>query len=355
MVETRMAEAVVEIVRRHGKPLDYFRLGKSFRDGADFMEHMKASAQGALERAIAHNTTRCVERCPICGHGGSVERLTVFGYPYRQCDAPGCRHVFVGTLVDPALRDEFFREDEAYSRRNYCDPKKSSFRLEHIARPKMEHILEFAPEGGSHWLDIGCGSGEILAVLRDHGGWSGVGLERSSRDAAFGREHYSVDIRKQLLADYRAEHPDAAFDVIALMGVLHCVEQPVELLREAAALLAPNGIVAVEITNYESLVTRAVEHFPDHPTRSCYNGLTTLHQFTEASIRRCFAAVGLDPVSVWYFGTDAFELLNQLCFSDPSFAESALMTALVEYANDLQRAIDQREQSSNMLWIASNR
>ena len=39
------------IVRRHGKPLNYFRLGKGFREGADFMRHMRDVAPGLLRKA----------------------------------------------------------------------------------------------------------------------------------------------------------------------------------------------------------------------------------------------------------------------------------------------------------------
>lgn len=339
-------------VRRHGKPFDYFRLGKSFRDGADFMQHMKESAEKALREASAAGAVRYITHCPICNQGGGVERLNVFGYPYIQCPAPDCRHVFVGVIVDPEVREAFFREDEKYSRRNYCDPQKSAFRLEKLARPKVEHILEFAGENASRWLDIGCGAGEMLAILREHSGWQAMGLELSARDAEFGRRNYAVDIQEQSLSQYAADQGDATFDVITLMGVLHCVEEPLDLLREASGVLAPGGILVVEVTNFESLLTRAVQTYPHQPTCSCYNGLTTLHQFTEASIRRAFGFVRLEPVSVWYFGTDAFEVLNQWCFRDPQFSESPLASELVQYANALQQAVDEREQSSNMLWIA---
>lgn len=340
-----------EIVRRHGKPLNYFQLGKGFRDGADFMRHMQRAAESLMRQATDRGAVRHVEACPICGGGRTAYRLTVSGFDYRQCQAPDCRHVFVATVVDGEIRRAFFENDEEYSRRNYCDPNKSAFRLANIAEPKVAHVLEFAVPGASRWLDVGCGSGEILAALKGCGGWEAIGLELSHQDAGFGRDHYGVDVREQLLDAFRTDNPDSTFDVVSMFGVLHCVDDPIALARDAAEVIRPGGIMVAEVTNYESVLSRAVAAHPEHPTRSSYNGATTLHQFTEASIQRTFGAAGVDPISVWYYGTDIFEALNQLCFGDAAFSESSLAASLSELANDFQAVIDQREQSSNMLWI----
>lgn len=347
-----MAEHADQVVRRHGKPFSYFQLGKGFREGADFMQHMKDSAERLLNEAVRSGAVRQVERCPICGGADTREEFRVFGFPYRRCAAGDCRHAFVATLIDGAFRDAFFRDDEGYSQRNYCDASRAAFRVENVARPKVEHVLRFAPPDASSWLDIGCGSGEVLAVLKDLKGWTGVGLELSGQDAAFGRDQYGVDIREQLLDGFRDENPDARFDVVSLFGVIDCLEDPVALVREAAEVVRPGGLLVTEDTNYDSIVTQAVRSYPDHPTRSNFNGVTTVHQFNEASIRRTFVAAGVEPVAVWFFGTDVFEVINQWCFADAGFAESPLAESLSELANDIQAAIDERERSSNMLWVA---
>ncbi len=332
--------------------MDYFQLGKGFRDGADFMRHMKASAERLLAEATRAGATRAVERCPICGCEDTDVQFSVSGFPYRRCGRGDCRHVFVGTLIDGSFRDAFFRDDQEYSGRNYCDASKSAFRLENVARPKVEHVLEFASPDASRWLDIGCGSGEVLGVLKERGGWEAVGLELSGQDAAFGRAHYGVDIREQRLDAFRVENPDARFDVVSLFGVIDCLEDPGALVRDAADAVRPGGLLVTEDTNYDSVVTQAVRTFPDHPTRSNYNGVTTVHQFTEASIRRTLAGACLEPLGVWFFGTDVFEVINQWCFAVEGFAESPLAESLGLLANDVQAAIDAQERSSNMLWVA---
>ncbi len=337
---------------RHGKPLDYGRLGKTFRDGADFMRHLKHAAEEAVARAEREGAVRMVDRCPACGSPNVVDRFKAYGFQYRQCTERCCRHGFVATLIDDSLREAFFRDDARYSNTNYCDPDKAAFRVDQIARPKVDHVLGATAAGASRWLDVGCGTGEVLAVLRRIGGWNAIGLELSPRDAAFGREQYQVDIREQRLDAFIAHQPDARFDVVSFFGVLHCVEDPAALIKEAATQLTDGGLVVTEVAHCDALITRAVETFPDHPSVSSYNGLTTLHQFTVDSIQGVLRSAGLDPLSAWFYGTDVHEVLNQWCFRDARFAGSPLEIALRELAPALQQAVDEGQRSSNMLWIA---
>lgn len=340
------------LIRRYGKPLDYARLGKSFREGAEFMRHMSAAARELSALAARRNAFVPVHGCPICGHNRTAARFECHGFEYRQCGRTDCRHAFVANRLPEEWRTAFFRDDERYSRVNYCDPRRAALRVEQIARPKVEHVLEHLDTADGAWLDVGCGAGEILAALRDERGWTGVGLELSARDAAFGRERFGADIREQLLSDFARQNPRAQFDVVSLHGVLHCVPDPLGLLREAAALLRSGGVLAAELTNFDALACDAVRSFPEHPTRSSFNGVTTLHQFTRESARRAFESAALAPESVWFYGSDLFEILNQWFFSDERLADSPLARSLCESADALQRCFDESERSSNMFWIA---
>lgn len=340
------------IQRRYGKPFDYFRLGKGWRDGAEFMRHMKSSAERLLAEARRTGAVVCVERCPICDNPNVRDEFEYAGFTYARCCDGACGHAFVRERIAPELRETFFRGDTQYSRQNYCDAKRANFRVENIAGPKVDHVLEFVRPGARSWLDVGCGSGEILASLERHAGWDSVGLELSTADVEFGRLHFGVDIREQTLDRFRETERSRHFDVVSMFGVLHCVEEPLALLREAAAVVRDGGLVAFEVGNFDAVTRLAVQSFPHHPTRSAYNGVTTLHQFTEASVRRALASVELTPVSVWSYGADMYELINQWCAAEPVLAGSPLEHALCTLANEMQMVIDRAGQGSNMLWIA---
>lgn len=338
------------IRRRYGKPLDYARLGKCFPDGLPLMRHMHDAAAARLAQARAAGAVRTRETCPICGHAARAS-LEFQGFTYATCQSDDCGHQFVATLLDAAIREAFFREDTTYSRVNYCDPSRVAYRVAQIATPKVEHVLRHIKRAGT-WLDVGCGSGEILAALRAKPGWRGIGLELSQHDADFGRRQFGVDIRNETVETFAARSTAATFDVVSLFGVLHCVEEPVALARAAAGRLSEGGLLVAEVTNGASLTAAAVASFPYHPTRSSFNGLTTLHQFSKPSLQRLLREAGVEPVSVWHYGADWFEILNQWCLSDPQFSGSALERRLLEAADALQRVWDEREQSSHMLWIS---
>ena len=345
-----MKTPVNGIIRIHGKPFDYFKLGKSFSKGRPFMDYMGRTAQTLMAKANTQKAISNVKQCPICRSSKNQPVLMRYGFIYRQCMAPLCRHVFVANRVKDKIRNLFFSQNSQYSKKNYCDSKISEFRIKEIATPKVEFVMNYVNKGANSWLDVGCGSGEILFVLKEKK-WNAVGLELGSGDVEFAKYTYGVDVRQATLEDFVKEN-NKKFDVISFFGVVHCVPDPNQLIQGAATLLKPGGILVIEIPHHDSVEFSAIKTFPKRPSRSCYNGLVTLHHFTEKSTQRLLSQANLKSELVWYFGTDIFELLNQWSYAQKGFIDSALQKQLLQLANDLQQVIDQRERSSNMVWIA---
>ena len=339
-----------KLVYRYGKPFHYFKLGKSFSEGRTFMGHLGKSAKAFMTQAKRKNALIKVNQCPICGSRKSGPFLTRYGFNYRLCASGSCRHVFVANIINDKVRSSFFKKDFQYDNKNYCNPKISKFRLEEIAIPKVDFTMQFTSPSADSWLDVGCGSGEILAALNSKK-WSSVGLDLGGENVKFAKANYGLDIKQKTLEEFIDETRDH-FDVISFFGVIHCVRDPGILIRRAVSVLKPGGIVVVEIPHHESIESSAVKSFPDHPSRSCYNGISTLHHFTRHSAHRLFTQSGLIPEAVWFLGTDVYEILNQLCYASKQFVDSPLFGELIELANELQLVIDQKKRSSNMIWIA---
>lgn len=102
-------------------------------------------------------------------------------------------------------------------------------------------------------LDVGCGSGHYLDLLRALG-WSRlVGVDIGSRAVRTavqsGLEAYEGDLRS-------VGFPDATFDAVSMSHVLEHVDDPVALLREVRRVTKPDGRIAIEVPNVESLVSR---------------------------------------------------------------------------------------------------
>lgn len=91
-------------------------------------------------------------------------------------------------------------------------------------------------------LDVGCGAGDLLAVLRADG-WSVQGVEPQALGAAQAGGDHGLDVLTGRFEDVRL--PKSPFDAIVFSGVFEHLHDPVAALCRARALLAPGGLVAV--------------------------------------------------------------------------------------------------------------
>jgi 2-polyprenyl-3-methyl-5-hydroxy-6-metoxy-1,4-benzoquinol methylase len=109
-------------------------------------------------------------------------------------------------------------------------------------------------KAGARLLDIGCGLGRFIGVVRDQAG-SVVGLEpdevrfRSCLNEF--RNDEKVEVLHTTSHQFRKTRPDARFDVILLSMVLQHVPTDVcdAVLSDLNALLADNGIGIVSTTH----------------------------------------------------------------------------------------------------------
>ena len=97
-------------------------------------------------------------------------------------------------------------------------------------RSDLRFIGELVP-GGSRVLDLGCGSGELLAYLRDERGCRvrGVELTPEGIAASIGR---GLSVVQDDLDRGLAGFPDGSFDIVILSQTLQIVRKPALVLRE---------------------------------------------------------------------------------------------------------------------------
>lgn len=113
-----------------------------------------------------------------------------------------------------------------------------------FAAPARAALLDAAGvTAGTRLLDVGCGTGELLADAAARGAAvAGAdvapGMVTRARRAAPG-----ADLRVADAEDL--PWPDGAFAVVAAVTVLHLADDPAAAVAEAARVLAPGGLLAV--------------------------------------------------------------------------------------------------------------
>jgi SAM-dependent methyltransferase len=111
----------------------------------------------------------------------------------------------------------------------------------------LREALAGAP--GRRLLDVGGGTGNYARALAAEG-WEPIVADRSpdmlARAAAKGLETVEADAQ-------RLPFPDASFDAVMLVSMLHHVEDQAAALAEATRVLRPGGRLAVMVFTREDL------------------------------------------------------------------------------------------------------
>jgi 2-polyprenyl-3-methyl-5-hydroxy-6-metoxy-1,4-benzoquinol methylase len=102
---------------------------------------------------------------------------------------------------------------------------------------------------GLDLLDVGCGSGTLLALLK-HRGFRPVGVDFSEEAARVAETENGVRVIVGSL--HQAHFPSESFDIVTLFHVLEHVTTPRHTLAEVFRILKPNGAIILQVPNIDS-------------------------------------------------------------------------------------------------------
>lgn len=171
-------------------------------------------------------------------------------------------------------------------------------------------------DSGKNVLDVGCGQGELLQWLAEHG-FEPHGIEPSDDAAALARER-GLDARTATLEEHLEDRDRSpAYDAVLLLNVLEHVPDAAEMLRGIRRLLGPRGLLYIRVPNdFNPLQLSAqaklgVEPWwiatPDH-----------VNYFDVDSLSELCRRLGLEPVDVQAdFPMELFLLMGLNYLGDP--------------------------------------
>jgi 2-polyprenyl-3-methyl-5-hydroxy-6-metoxy-1,4-benzoquinol methylase len=102
---------------------------------------------------------------------------------------------------------------------------------------------------GLDLLDVGCGSGTLLGLLKRRG-FQPLGVDFSAEAARVAETENGVRVVVGSLE--QARFPDSSFDMVTLFHVMEHVTNPRDVLAEVSRILKPNGAVVLQVPNIDS-------------------------------------------------------------------------------------------------------
>jgi SAM-dependent methyltransferase len=198
--------------------------------------------------------------CPLCRRElyptrvHAIDRLVSGDGPFGVLECRSCRY----GVTDPQLRGA---ELERYYGARYCEDycgyvegaptgllDRTRARLGRYAARRRFSRKPFAVRvlAPGRVLDVGCGSGELLAHYAALG-WQTFGIDPAESAASAARRR-GANVHVGTLLDQ--PWPAASFELITFSHSLEHIPEPVDALRAARDLLVPNGLIAIALPNW---------------------------------------------------------------------------------------------------------
>lgn len=178
-----------------------------------------------------------VRVCPLCGDAAG--RVCVVGaatrHPlwrpwmeptirWRECAS--CSHIYAEGIYSGAGLDRLLEAAHV-----------SQVTLSEAARIEAHGVVEFVTHGYAPglWLDVGAGSGALLAALRELG-YSARGCDLRGDGKRIERCEAETWLERM---------PPASADVVSMLDVIEHVQSPRRLVEQAARVVKPGGEVLI--------------------------------------------------------------------------------------------------------------
>ncbi len=183
-------------------------------------------------------------------------------------------------------------------------------------------------------LDVGCGLGSFLGLLRGKKGCQIYGVEFDQLACQYLEGIEGMHVKRGELAD--AHFEDNFFDVVTLFAYLEHSFDPLQDLKEAHRILKPDGIISINLPNFDFLMRKVFKKIwfihgaPQH-----------LYHFNASSLQLLLEQAGFQSLSPPYYPFTPIEVTSNAIvlvvpgnnlidfFVSKSFPVKVILTSLV--------------------------
>ena len=233
-------------------------------------------APGSPPASSAAPTLSLVETaCIVCGAADA--RVEASGYDFEYHTVPDrfsfvrcnrCGHVYLNPRPSGGDLGTIYPSNY-YAFAGTRQPLVRWMQRRWEAR-KVALYRELVGDGRRRLLDVGCGNGRFLSLLRDFGApeWELVGIDFDESAVAQCRD-LGFEAYRSRMEDFDAER--GTFDGVIMLQLIEHVEDPARIAERVFALLKPGGVFVVETPNLAGLDYAMFRrswwghyHFPRH-------------------------------------------------------------------------------------------
>lgn len=224
-------------------------------------------------------------QCPVCGSRETRFVLeardhTVTGESFSLHQCAGCSLRFTFPFPAESHIGRYYHSEKYIS---HSDTHRGLInKAYHIVRrisltKKKSWVTRYTHLGRGHILDIGCGTGAFLDVMKT-AGWETTGLEPDPQARQIAQEKYQLT---PLPLEEMPHLPEKSFHAITLWHVLEHVHALHEYMEHIKALLVPAGVLFLAVPNYQS---RDAEKYGSN--WAAYDVPRHLYHFSPDAMRR---------------------------------------------------------------------
>ena len=292
--------------------------------------------------------------CWVCGSNDSVPVASVHGIDFVQCNR--CTHVYQSHIIPYETLRDYFADDTDIN--VHVADGQFEYRINELTGPKVQAIFDRMTElevdvATGRWLDCGCGSGDMLYVVKQ-AGWETVGFDIGKAGVEIadnaGLRAYCTDLDGFVEGPFKNLEDGKTFDVVTAFGYLDTLTEPTNALKKIKSLLRPGGFICMHQPHFDSVTHDLNKRFPETAIRYLNAGQRS--SFTRQSIERFLGDAGFEIVLEWRFGLDMYNIIASMSLAQPGFVDSAAYKCMLEAFNANQHIIDEQGMNDTMMVLA---
>lgn len=244
-----------------------------------------------------------LHECPGCGHKHIKFRYLVrdhfqSGEDFRISACYSCGLLFTSPRPSAIEAGKYYQSEEYISHSNKTRGLFASlyqFARKQNLKWKRNHVSAYSTPGSI--IDIGCGTGEFLAIMKSSG-YQTIGIEPDEGARNLAIQNHGLDIRtEEALTDL----PDASQDVVSLWHVLEHVHELRKRISEIHRLLKDGAYAFIALPNPSSY---DAEYYKEY--WAAWDVPRHLYHFNASTVIELFSQNGLTYIDSFPMKFDAY-------------------------------------------------